>query len=77
MATDTAAQLSEDFIAAIASEFEKHGAEAIARVREESPATFLELVAGLIPREFVVTHEAGDAFVALLRAMQIGQPSGD
>jgi hypothetical protein len=70
-------KVSEDFIAAISAEFEKHGVEALAQVREDSPATFLKLVADLVPKEFDLKHDAGDAFLALWQGMAGGKPKGD
>ena len=62
-------KVSEDFVAALCAEFEMHGAAAITQVREESPATFLKLVADLVPRDFHVQHDAGDAFLALWQSL--------
>jgi hypothetical protein len=42
---------SENFLAAFASDFEKHGPEVIAKVREEQPAQYLKIAADLLPRE--------------------------
>jgi hypothetical protein len=44
-------KLGEVFLAALAEDFEAHGADAIARVREESPAAYLKLVARLLPQD--------------------------
>ena len=42
---------SENFLAAFASDFEKHGPAVIAKVREEQPSVYLRIAADLLPRE--------------------------
>jgi hypothetical protein len=44
-------KLGEDFIQALAADFEKHGAETIERVRVQSPAAYLKVVASLLPKD--------------------------
>jgi hypothetical protein len=51
-------RLSGDFIKALADEFEAHGAEAIRICRIEEPATFLKIVASLMPKEIDITTTA-------------------
>lgn len=41
---------SENFLAAMADDFEKHGADVIAKVRTEEPAKYLQIAADLLPR---------------------------
>lgn len=53
-------KLSEAFIRALCSDFEDHGAEVIERVRIESPADYLKVIAKLVPREFSVTDGGFD-----------------
>ena len=50
-------KLGEHFIAALCADFEEHGTSVIARVREEDPAVYLRVVAGLVPQH-VLVHEA-------------------
>ena len=50
-------KLGERFIAAMCADFEEHGASVIERVREEDPAVYLRVVAGLVPAH-VLVHEA-------------------
>jgi hypothetical protein len=70
-------KLSEDFISELAVKFEEQGPAVIDRVIEESPAKFLQMVADLVPRDFNLTHDAGDAFLALWQGMAGGKPKGD
>jgi hypothetical protein len=70
-------KLSEDFIGELAAKFEEQGPAAIDRVIEENPAKFLQLVADLIPKDFNVKHDAGDAFLQLWQGMAGGKPKGD
>ena len=43
-------KLGEDFIAALADDFNKHGVSAIETVRRDRPAAYLKLIAMLIRR---------------------------
>jgi hypothetical protein len=52
---------TERFLDTIASDFAEHGAEAIARVRIDDPATYLKIVGSLIPRELILQRERGPA----------------
>ena len=47
-------RISEQFVQMIADDFERHGAEAMRRVRDEDPSTYLRLVAGLVPRNLEI-----------------------
>jgi hypothetical protein len=44
-------KLGEEFIQAIADDFEKHGAEAIERVRIEKPEAYIKVIASLLPKD--------------------------
>lgn len=53
-------KLSEEFLAALAEDFAKHGAAAIRTMRKRSPAQYVRMVADLMPKDFTVnllTHE--------------------
>lgn len=50
-------KIGERFIAAMCADFEEHGQSVIERVREEDPAVYLRVVAGLVPAH-VLVHEA-------------------
>jgi len=47
-------KLSEPFVQALAKDFEKHGKDAIERLCEKSPGEYLRIIAGLIPKEFLL-----------------------
>src|SRR5262245_55431383 len=51
-------KLGEAFIAALAEDFEQHGAEAIAECRTKFPGKYLHVVASVLPKEFDVSIEA-------------------
>ena len=44
-------KLGEDFIQALAADFERHGAETIERVRVQSPVAYLKVIASLLPKD--------------------------
>ena len=44
-------KLGEAFVSALHDDFTQHGAEAIAKVREVDPSTYMRVVAGLLPKE--------------------------
>jgi hypothetical protein len=44
-------KLGEDFIQALADDFERHGVEAIERVRIEKPEAYLKVIASLLPKD--------------------------
>ena len=44
-------RLREAFIAALAEDYERHGASAIAALRDERPHDYVKLVASLLPKD--------------------------
>jgi hypothetical protein len=50
-------KLTERFLDTIADDFAEHGAEAIAKLRLDDPATYLKLVGSLVPRELILQRE--------------------
>jgi hypothetical protein len=50
---------NKDFLVALARDFKTHGEQVLARVRRESPATYLKVCAMLVPRELKVEHTGG------------------
>jgi hypothetical protein len=50
---------NKDFLVALARDFKAHGEQVLARVRRESPATYLKVCAMLVPRELKVEHTGG------------------
>jgi hypothetical protein len=57
------AALGPAFLDALLADFAAHGAEAIRRCREESPATYLRICAGLLPKQLKIegANELDDA----------------
>jgi hypothetical protein len=54
-------KLTERFMDTIANDFAEHGAEAIAKVRIDDPATYLKIVGSLVPRELIMQREESPA----------------
>jgi hypothetical protein len=54
-------RLGEDFLAQLYDDFAAHGPAAIERVREEDPATYLRVIASLVPKEVKSTSGPFDA----------------
>lgn len=50
-------KLGEEFIKALADDFDQHGTDAIARVREDRPQDYLKVIASLLPKEIKLTDE--------------------
>jgi Family of unknown function (DUF5681) len=48
-------KLAADFIDALHEKFQEYGIQAIEKVAKDEPATFLKIVAGLLPRETVIS----------------------
>ena len=51
-------RISEAFLRAIADDFEAHGIEAIEQCRRDDPATYVRVVASLIPKEVLLGEDA-------------------
>jgi hypothetical protein len=58
--TAARAAISPAFIAALARDFERHGADAIAKTRELAPATYVRLSAALLPMDAAPTAALPD-----------------
>ena len=54
-AKGTRNKLSMRFVEALCTDFEAHGEEVIPVCRIEDPATYLRVVASLLPKEFEIT----------------------
>jgi hypothetical protein len=70
-------KVSEDYVAALAADFEANGVEVIVRLREEDPRAYIKCVADLVPKDLHVQHDAADAFLALWQGMQGGKLPDD
>lgn len=65
-------RLGSQFLEALEADFNKHGAQAIAVVREKKPEVYMRVVADLLPKEANINVEAGEAFVNLWRRISDG-----
>lgn len=54
-------RLSEDFLKALADDFESNGPKTIRAVREQDPATYVRVIASVLPKESTLTIEKRDA----------------
>ena len=59
-------KITKAYLKAIAKDFDKYGAQVIARVREEEPAVYWKLIAQLIPKDLDVNH-GGDVVVQIVK----------
>jgi Family of unknown function (DUF5681) len=50
-------RLGEAFLVALQADFLKHGAKTIAALRDKAPATYVNTVAGLLPKEIKASEE--------------------
>ncbi len=53
-------KLSEDFLQALAENFEQHGKAAIDHVCSNSPGEYLRIIANLIPKELLLQVSTGE-----------------
>ena len=58
-------KLTDIFLRTVVEDFAEFGASALAAVRREDPATYLKLVAYLVPRELIVQREREPDFAEL------------
>jgi hypothetical protein len=77
---------NKDFLVALARDFKAHGEQVLARVRRESPASYLKVCAMLVPRELKVEHCAGvksmsdaelEAGIEMIRSMLAAREAGE
>jgi hypothetical protein len=54
------ARLRQGFIAALAADYEQHGAAAIAALRADKPADYVKLVASLLPKDDAAEGQGGE-----------------
>lgn len=50
-------KLTEQFLDTIAEDFNKHGGDAIARVRVSDPIAYFKIIGSLVPRELILQRE--------------------
>jgi hypothetical protein len=77
--------LSVDFVQALAADWKENGTAVIAKVRQEAPEKYCELVAKTVPKEMLITSDraSGDfsdcqtqADIAINLLKQVGVPDG-
>ena len=54
------AKLGEAFVAELLADFQKHGKEAIERVRQEKPDQYLKVIASLLPKDINLSTPPSD-----------------
>jgi hypothetical protein len=59
-------KLGEAFIQAMHDDFQKHGPEVVAKVRDEKPDQYLKVIASILPKEFELGEETQDILATLL-----------
>lgn len=60
-------KLSENFIQALANDFEKHGIDAIQSVRRSKPGEYLRVISSIVPKQLETEDEDGNTVgVALI-----------
>lgn len=70
-------RLAEDFLAAMADDFSKHGVGVIEKVRTEKPDVYLRVAVDLLPKsaeldvDVTVLHEIGDTLAAYRRMAEM------
>src|SRR5262249_23354501 len=78
-------ELSVDFVQALAADWKENGTAVIARVRQDSPDKYCELVAKIVPKEMLISSDrASDDFsdcqsqadIAINLLKQAGLPDG-
>jgi hypothetical protein len=76
--------LSADFVQALAADWKENGKTTIAKVRDQTPDRYCELVAKIVPKEMLISadraSEWGDcktpADIALKLLKDVGMPDG-
>lgn len=59
-------KLGEAFIKAMQEDFDQHGADVIATVRDEKPDQYLKVIASILPKELDLGDQTVDALGQLL-----------
>ena len=72
-------KLGTAFLEAMLKDFEEHGEDVIATVRDEKPDQYLKVMASILPKEFDLGEKTADALTELLLAIDgrsKGLPNG-
>jgi hypothetical protein len=59
------AKLGEDFLKKLLADFQEHGEDVIAKVRDEKPADYIKVVASILPKEIELGEETQDVLATL------------
>lgn len=75
--------LGEAFVQALYADFQEHGAQAMQEAREQKPAEYLKVIAGLLPKEVEIKRPLEEMSddelvnaIELIRASLGGGPGG-
>lgn len=60
LAIGTRNALNKKFLVALSEEFDKSGQEAISKVAKEDPATFIKVLAAILPKEMEIKRPLDD-----------------
>ena len=60
------AKLEHAFLDDIAKDWKEHGKAAIVAARQDDPATYLKVVASLLPKDVNINADLSEAFVRML-----------
>lgn len=76
-------KLGEAFLDDLYSDWQEHGADAIAACREQNPAAYIKTVASLLPRQIEAPRSAGladmsdDELIAIIAEFKASLPDDD
>lgn len=65
-------KLTEDFVKALADDFDQHGRDAIVAVRTDDPGKYLDIVAKLVPKDVELNVTGSAAFERIWRMIGEG-----
>lgn len=73
-------KLNKQFVRALTADFEEHGVKAISDVRKKDPASYIRVIAGLLPKEYEINNKIGELtdeqLDELIVALQAGIGAG-
>jgi hypothetical protein len=76
-------RLSAAFLTTLADDFDAHGKSVVEKVRTEDPATYLRVMAGVLPKELEVSRPLDDIadaelveLIAIIRAGLVAKDDG-
>lgn len=66
-------RLSEAFLKDFADTWEQHGKDAMLKVAQSDPATFIRVAASILPKDVNLNHDASERFLDLWEAISNGR----